>query len=131
MSITDSNITYLLYHHDRPRNDPGYFFGTARPGDDDYSNEELLFVYFTDFAELVPIIEKQYPLTDPKTGEVYDSFDHCWDNAIAAPVWQRILQEMDQFSAANEDHRAFIDLFTDWIRTQLQHADEIVVEGTL
>ncbi|ANF98419.1 hypothetical protein [Paenibacillus bovis] len=131
MSTQDASITYLLYRCDGRRNEPGYFFGTARPGDTNYTDEELLFVYFTDIDQLLPIIEKQYPLTDPKTGEVYDRFDHCWDNPIAAPVWQQILEEMQHFPAENEDHRAFIDLFVEWVRERLQHADEIIVEGTL
>lgn len=131
MSQPKQTIKYLSYHSEQRRNEPGYFLGTHRPGEDFYTCEELLFVSYVDMELLMPIVEKQYPLTDPQTGEVYTAFDHCWDNVIAASVWKEILDEMDQFPPENEAHHVFIQQLTEWIRERLQVADYIVMEGTL
>lgn len=131
MKQNKRSIVYLSYFNHGGRNEPGYFFGTCRPGEAQYQLEELLFVKYIDLELLMPIIEKQYPLTDPQTGEVYEQFDHCWDNVIAASVWKEILKEMDHVTAESEEHAVFIQRFMKWIREKLRYADSIVVEGTL
>ncbi len=135
MAQKKSSIPQLIYRYAGPNNNPGYFFIAVNEAEEQQGkqqdNEQKLFIYSDDFEVILPLVKAQYPLTDEHTGEHYESFDPCWDNPIPSAVWVNILAELDQLTAENEDQRIFIDQFIAWIKSKLEDADMIIVEGTL
>ncbi len=135
MAKKKRKIPQLIYQYDGVQNSPGYIFIAVNGGDRDtpYHNqsEYMLFIYSEDFECILPIVKAQFPLVDPSTGETHDRFDPCWDNPIEAKIWHIILAELDQLPVQDEEQRQFIFQFTTWIRTKLENADMIIIEGTL
>ncbi|WP_341280796.1 hypothetical protein [Paenibacillus sp. FSL H8-0537] len=122
-------IRTMKYRYSGPKNGIGYSFSPIRY--DEAAANNRIFIYDEDFSDMLPFIQKKYPLADIRTGEIYAAFDPCWDNPIPKAVWEQVIQELDALSVEDPGQLAFIHSFTAWVREVLEQADEIVIYGNL
>ena len=81
-------------------------------------------------------ISEIYPIEDPTSNEVIQSFDECFTNWIGKSQWDKIIEKINSRINQNNNRlskmeKEFYLNFMEWIEKELEWADIIVVEGNL
>lgn len=96
-----------------------------------------LTIYWSDYQPLLlKFLKAVYPTTDPTDNETVNSFDECFMNWIGKKDWEKIIQQIKESMNDNnkrlpKNESEFYMNFIEWIETNLETNDLIVVEGNL
>ena len=93
-----------------------------------------LTVYWGDYQPLLlKFLKGVYPTTDPTDNEIVECFDECFMNWIGKEDWQRIIERIKGSinTKTPKNELEFYLNFTEWIETNLETNDLIMVEGNL
>ena len=103
----------------------------------DLNKTPMLIVFRTDYEKLLwDYVTGIYPITDPRTNEIEQSFDPCFDNWIGKEDWNKIIEKIKALLNRNHNRpprleKEFYYNFIEWIERELQWADIIVIDSNL
>ena len=130
--MIDQTDTFKILTYKPQGEEYGFELFSARFGEDwDLELKERLFIYYSDFGYLIDSVVSVYPLTDPDTNDVMESFDVCGMNWIHNKAWDRIISDLETRVYEDVELKKFIDSFCIWIAGQQECSDEIMVNGTM
>ncbi len=112
----------------------GFIFFPAKYSDDwdKIDKNAYMFIGFSDFKyTLLEHVESAYPLIEPETNQVNESFEVCYTNCINKEAWKKIISRIQKIESSDEALKEFLNNFCSWILENLKSADEIVVRGTI
>lgn len=96
-----------------------------------------LTIFYDDYTKLLlKFLKEIYPTQDPTDHEIVDAFDECFMNWIGKEDWVKIVERIKEPMNRNharlpKNELEFYANFIEWIETQLESVDLIVVEGNL
>lgn len=120
----------MKLHYNGPSRNVGFDFCPSILGGEDL-DDRCVFMYEEDAEFLISKLRGRYPLIDPRSGEVQEKFDPCWDNPIPRGVWLDIADELEAFRPEMANEAEFVQTFARWLRQALEVGDYVTVTGNL
>ena len=91
----------------------------------------ILRIYWDDYQKLVSVyFDRIFPLKDPVSGEIQETFDPCFDNWIGKAEFEQWIKYIEEdLPQKRQQEQKFLKQIIEWVTCALEHTDMIMTEG--
>lgn len=93
----------------------------------------ILRIHWDDYQKLVSVyFDRIFPLKDPVSGEIQETFDPCFDNWIGKAEFEQWIKYIEEdLPQKRQQEQKFLKQIIEWVTCALEHTDVIMIEGNL